>query len=63
MLSASSERRASLEVLSDLDRVLVVGALDLLVEVLVPVVDVVDVRRAILGPAATELLLSFPLFD
>lgn len=43
-----SERRASLQVLPDLHRVLVVGALDLLVEVLVPVVDVVDVRRAVL---------------
>lgn len=58
----SSERSASLEVLPDLHRVLVVRALDLLVEVLVAVVDVVDVCRAVLRPAPAERLLPLPLF-
>lgn len=57
--NSCSQRRASLEVLPDLHRVLVVGALDLFVEVLVPVVDVVDVRRAVLQPASAERLLPF----
>ena len=41
----------------DLDRVRVEGALDLLVEHLVPLVDVVHVTPFQLGPAPAELLL------